>query len=241
MALPKLSHPTFKLTIPSTKQLINFRPFTVKEEKLILIAQTDENLESKISTIKQLISNCVSEEIDVDSLAIFDIEYIFINLRAKSVDNMLKFIVTDADDGKKYEVEVDLNLVEVNFTDLKQNKIQLTDEVGVIMKYPSFAMAQNVEKLFSTVDTASDYIDSALKVFVSCIDTIYDNDTVYVAGKDFTQEQAVEFISSISSSTFEKFDEFFKNLPTISVTGKYKNSLGAEKEAKIRGISDFFT
>lgn len=239
MALPKLSHPTFPLTIPSTKQKITYRPFTVKEEKLILIAQTEESIESKIDAIRKLIANCVTEDINMDSLAIFDIEYIFINLRAKSVDNILKLVVTDDEDNKKYEVEVDLNLVEVDFKDNKT--IQLNEQVGVVMRYPSFLMAQEVERAFAKVNTASDYIDSALKVFVSCIDKIYDNDTVFVAGKDFNEEQAIEFISSISSMAFEKFDNFFKNIPSVTLTAKYKNSSGKEKEVKIRGISDFFT
>jgi hypothetical protein len=242
MALPKISHPTFTLELPSNKTKIRYRPFTVKEEKIILIAQNTDSFDAKIDAIKQLINNCIlDKEFDVDNITMFDLEFIFINLRAKSVNNILTLNVEDEDDGKKYSVEVDLNNIEVIYPDKETNKIQLSDEVGVLMKYPAYKVTKDIEKLVELADKIEDYMDASLKIFASCIDKVYDNETVLIADVDFTNDEAVEFISNISSSAYEKFEEFFKAAPTVVAKGNYKNSNGVVKEIKIENISDFFT
>lgn len=168
MPLPKISQPIFSLTIPSTGKTIRYRPFTVREEKLLMIAQESGERKDIINTYKQLINNCCIDPIDVDRLASFDLEYFFVALRAKSVSNIAKVIVKDAEDGEEYEVEVNLDKVEVVKKKDVDNKIQLTDTIGVVLQYPTFDTIVNQQ---GNVDIVG--------ILRGCITQIFEGEEVY--------------------------------------------------------------
>jgi len=143
MTLPKIKHPLFKLVVPSTGKTVSYRPYTVQEEKLLLIVKMSEDLKEVIDTVKQIIKNCVVDEIDVDKLAMFDIEYIFINVRKVSVSNVVELVYTEED--KKYQFTVDLEDVKVKFDPTHTDKIQLSESLGVKMRYPDLETMLTME------------------------------------------------------------------------------------------------
>ena len=216
--LPKIDVPIYETSLISSGQKINFRPFLVKEQKLFLMASQSEDVKDMISSIKQVINNCVLSDIDVDSLSTFDLEYIFLQLRARSVNEIvnLKYncnnkIKTDNDEEKECGnvVDFDLNLLEIQPTkfDSHTNKIELSENLGVVMKYPTFNM---MDKL----NLESNDMDQILEVIINCIDYIYDKDNLYYA-KDSTKEELVEFIEGMQQTDLEKIQKFFDTLPKL--------------------------
>lgn len=233
MALPKISHPIFELTLPSTKQLIKYRPFLVKEEKILLTAQASEEPQDMINSIKQVINNCIlTEGVDVDHLTTFDLEYLFIKIRAKSVNNIITLSYKDLEDDKKYDVEVDLDSIEVKEDSDHSNKIEISSTSGIIMGYPSASLAANINASEGEMDIFFD-------VLKGCIETIYDGDAVYKASES-TPEELDEFIQSLDVNTFKKIQDFFTTMPKLYYEVKYTNSLGNEKVIPLTTLNDFF-
>ena len=238
MALPKIDHPIFTLELISTGEKIKFRPFTVKEEKIILIAQMSRDMDQIISAIKQVITNCVIEEnFDVEKIATFDVEYIFINLRAKSVNNMVSIYLTDNEDEKSYNFEINLDDIKIIRNPEHKNKFTLFNDVGIIMRYPPFDSAVKV----MNQGEKKDAITAILEMIGRCIDKVYKGDDLYIAGKDFNLEEAIEFINDSPIESVDTLKEFFDTFPTIEHEVHYTNSLGHERSYKLTGISDFFT
>lgn len=234
MGLPKIQAPLFALTIPSTKQEITYRPFLVKEEKILLIASESKDSKDIMRAIKQIINNCVQEDIDVNKLALFDLEYIFIKIRANSVDNLVEFTVTDKDDGKDYELALDLNEIEVKFPRKEvSNTVELSKDIGVQLRYPTPDLAEKISE-----DTSPAEI--TLLTIKNCIETVYDKDNVYPWNENSDAEQD-EFIESMPMDAFEKINEFFTYMPKLKHTLKYTNSEGKEKKIVLEGIKDFFS
>lgn len=229
MPLPKISQPIFSLTLPSTGKTIRFRPFTVREEKLLMIAQESGERKDVINTYKQLINNCCIDPVDVDKLASFDIEYFFINLRAKSVSNIAKVLVTNEDDGQQYEVEFNLDKVEVVKKDNVTNNIKLTDDVGVILQYPTFE---------DLVSMNADKVD-VLSVLRACIKQIYEGDEVFDVA-NYTVTELDEFILSLNKQQMEQIQVFFESMPKIVAKSKYMTQGGQVKDVTIEGIDNFF-
>jgi hypothetical protein len=163
MPLPKIDQPIFDMTIPSIGKTITFRPFLVKEEKILLIAQQSGNDTDVIRAIKQILNNCVLEDIDLDSLAIFDIEYMFLKLRSKSVNNIVKLSYRDVEDGEVYDFELDLDTIEVTIPENIGSKIEINDTVGMTMKYPSASITDRLKDFDTEVDLMTFFI-------VNCID-----------------------------------------------------------------------
>lgn len=228
MPLPKISQPIFSLTIPSTGKTIRYRPFTVREEKLLMIAQESGERKDIINTYKQLINNCCIDPIDVDRLASFDLEYFFVALRAKSVSNIAKVIVKDAEDGEEYEVEVNLDKVEVVKKKDVDNKIQLTDTIGVVLQYPTFDTIINQQ---GNVDIVG--------ILRGCITQIFEGEEVYDSA-NYTNKELDEFILSLNKQQMEKIQEFFEALPKIVVQAKYMSKDNKVKEVTIEGLDSFF-
>lgn len=226
MALPKIKHPTFRVKIPSNEREINIRPFTVQEEKLLLMAQESEDQKTIINTVKQIVNNCIlDEDININRLATFDLEYLILKIRAKSVSEIieLKYEI----DGEEIPVQINLDEVEVKKNKNHRNKFMITDSLGVIMRYPSI-----------DVIASDNSVDDIFNKITSCIESVYDNDNVY---NEFTQVEINEFVMSLPSEALKILGEFFNNMPKLEHTIKLKNKNGEEKEIVLRGLSDFFT
>lgn len=234
MALPKLSHPIYELTLPSTKKVIKYRPFLVKEEKLLLMAQSGNDSNEVINSIKQVINNCIiSEDVSVDDMTSFDIEYFFIKLRSKSVGNEIELVYRDLEDDKKYNVVVDLDDVEIKYNEAHNPKIEITKTMGMIMKYPS------VDASASLINAESDN-EVIFDIIAESIQQIYDENGVYDP-KDSTKEELGEFVSNLSIEVFQKVQEFFTTMPKLHYEVKYTNSLDKEKTVTLTTLNDFFT
>jgi len=238
MALPKLKVPLFDVTIPSTNKNAKFRPFLVKEEKILLMAQAGGTKKEIVNALKQIINNCVvlsdGSSVDVDHLTTFDLEYLFIKIRAKSVDNMVKLRYMDHEDQKHYDFEVPLDQIEIVHTPEHKNKIKVDKEVGVVLKYPTATMILKMEEL----DIAEE--DAALFMISSCIDYVYDTENVYPA-KDETPEELQTFVESLSVSAFTDIQKFFDTMPKLYYKIEYTNSMGTEREIELSSLDDFFT
>lgn len=233
MALPKINHPTFEVTLPSSKDKIVVRPFLVKEEKILLMAMQGEDSDEIINSIKQVINNCIiTEGVDIDKLATFDLEYLFLKIRARSVNNVIKLTYKDLEDELKYDVEVNLDEVEVKFDPAHTNKIEVTDKLGFYLAYPHAGMSEKI----SNTDSEADLFFDILK---NCIDKIYDGDNVYMAS-DSSSEELEEFLQNLDVKSFKKIQDFFQTMPRLYHEIKYTNSLGNERTIKLSSLNDFF-
>lgn len=232
--LPKVDKPLFELTIPSTKTVTKFRPFVVREEKILLIAQQSGQEKDILLAIKQVLNNCAADaKFDVNKLATFDLEYLFLKLRAKSVNNMIEVSYRDTEDDKIYSFKIDLD--EVNMLDEKNtnNKIVVNDTVGIVMKYPSVDILGNAPVEAGPTELVEYMVRS-------CIDSVYDTDNVYPAA-DYTTEELTEFIDSLDIDTFNRIRDFFDNLPQMYYKLEYVNTMGNAQKIEMTTLSDFFT
>ena len=234
MALPTMDLPTYDLVIPSNKKKIKFRPFLVKEEKVLLMAlETDEEKNIK-DAVFQLLKACISTRIKLENLASFDLEYIFLNIRAVSVGEIVQMNITCQDD-EKTQVKYNLNLTDVNvlFPEGHENKIMLTDDLGVIMKYPSFDGF--VEGQF----TDNKEFD-VIKVVAESIDQIFQGDEVYDESTT-SKKEFVQFVESLTNPQLEKIQAFFETAPRLEHSFKVTNpNTGVESEYTLRGLASFF-
>jgi len=234
MALPKIDKPLFELTIPSSGKAVKFRPFLVKEEKILLIAQSSDNDRDIVTAIKQVIGNCVVDSgFNTDNLTTFDLEYMFLKLRARSVNNVIEVSYRDLEDNQLYTFEIDLDEVDITKPKNVDTKIQVTDDVGIIMKYPSLALVNNIP----TEANASATLDYLIR---GCIDQIYDAENVYIVAEQ-PAEEVEEFIDSLDVPSFEKIRDFFDNIPKMYHKLEYKNKLGNDRVIELQSLRDFFT
>lgn len=236
MSLPIQNAPIYSLTIPSSKKTIKYRPFLVREEKSLLIAQMTNDVNVMLDTLKNVIESCVTTKIDVDKLASFDFEYIFSQLRAVSVGETvtLTFKCEKCDDEKaKTPVEINLKELVVDIPKEFTNKIPLYDNVGVIMKYPSVREIMNVQLAMGDVD-------DMFKAVIKCIDNIYDEDQVHKASEQ-TEEELLKFVESLKGEQFKKIENYFNTLPQLHTEVNYSCPVCKEKFTKdIAGLSNFF-
>ena len=235
MALPVMSTPTYELTVPSTKEKVKYRPFLVKEEKALMIAHQSEDATTMLDTLKGVIGACTFNKLDVTKLAMFDIEYIFLQLRAKSVGEIseLNFSCKQCNDPKaKMKVEIDLTQLEVTFDPEHTTDIQLFNDVGVKMKYPSL---QVVNRLKSTND-----VEAIFDIIVECIDCIYDNDNVYAAA-DQSRQELVDFINNLTQDQFGKLQKFFETMPKLEKTIEFDCPVCKYHHVQtLQGLDGFF-
>ena len=234
MALPKIDKPVFDVKVPSQNKMVKFRPFVVKEEKILLMAQQAGTEKDIILAIKQVLQNCCQDEsFDVDTLATFDLEYMFLKLRSRSVNNIVEVSYRDLEDEKTYDFKIDLEEVEMLQEGKVSNKIAITDEIGVVMKYPSVTILDGMPDDMDTADLVEYLV-------TKCIETIYDAENVYPIS-EHTDAEVKEFIEQLDIETFNKIKEFFDNLPQMYYKIEYKNSLGNERSVELTTLSDFFT
>jgi hypothetical protein len=236
MALPKLDVPIYEMVIPSTDEKIKYRPFLIKEEKILLIAMESGENEDIIQAVKQIVSECIFNKVKLGDMPMFDIEYMFLQIRSKSVGEVSKLKVLCQDDKKTYAtVKVDLTEIEVQVDDNHTNKIELSDEMGVIMKYPSIDS-------FSTAGIAEITASNMLDVIVACISQIYDKkgEEVFDA-KDSTKAELIEFVEQLNTKQFQDIQKFFDTMPKLRHEITVVNPK-TKKESKIvlSGLADFF-
>ena len=234
MTLPKIDKPLFSIMIPSLGKECLFRPFVVREEKILLTAQQSGQEKDIITAIKQVINNCIQDEtVNISNLALFDLEYIFIKLRARSVNNVVKLSYRDREDDKVYDFEVDLDEVEMLVPATVNNNIKVTDSIGIIMKYPS------VDIVNSIPDNATP--DQALSALMrNCIKDIFDEDTVYNVA-DYSEKELEDFIDDLQIHVFDEIRAFFEGAPKVYHKLTYTNSIGNERTIELSSLNDFFT
>lgn len=233
MTLPKIKHPVRKISIPSTGENITIRPMTVKEEKILMISKESTDNQDQISSVSQIIRNCVIEDdFDLSSCASFDAEYIFLNIISMSIQNEYELLVKD-DHGKNVPCVIDLNKVKVKFPEKKiSSKIMLDDNLGIEMKFITFADLEEASKLESENE-----VEEYMFLLKRCIRSIFDAENVY---DEFSDEELTEFIDDLTKESFDKIVEFFDNMPALRHTVKTKDSKGKEFEFELNGLSDFF-
>jgi hypothetical protein len=236
MPLPKLVVPEYELELPSTKETVKYRPFLVKEEKLLLTAMEMGGEKEMISAIKTIIKNCTNLKGKIDDLATFDIEYLFLRIRAKSVGEVSKVMITCPDDDEtQVAVEIPLDRIEVKWPDNYGNKIELNDTVGLIMKYPSI---DTFVKLNFTGENIT--VDNIFELASTCIDQVYEGEEVYDL-KNFTKKEVNEFLESMKSDQFIKLQNFFAEMPKLEYDIEVENpNTGVKSTVKLEGLGSFF-
>lgn len=234
MALPKLMHPTFELTVPSTKQKCKFRPFVVKEEKLLLMAKQSTEQNDIVNVLKQIITNCdVGSQLDVESLASFDVEYLFLKLRAKSVNNLIDLSYTDYEDEERYDFKINVDEIEITYDPAHTNIIKLSDQTGIVMKYPSM-------NLMSDMLGGEPVVDILFTMIKGCMQEYYDGDKI-TNFKDCKPEEVDEFVDNLPTSVIKDFELFFDTMPKMYHKLEYKNKKGTDRVIELKTLEDFFT
>ena len=238
MPLPKIATPTYELELPSTGQTIKYRPFLVKEEKLLVIALESEDTKQITTAIKTVIKNCIeTKNIKVEALPTFDIEYLFLNIRGKSVGEEIEVNVVCPDDGETYvpiKINVDDILVQKN--EEHSNKIKLDSTLMMEMKYPS--LDQFIKNNFDL--SSNNAMEQSFELVASCVDKIYNEDEVWAAS-DVTKKELMEFLDQMNSSQFKQIEKFFETMPKLSHTVKVKNpNTEVESDVVLEGLSSFF-
>ena len=236
MALPQVALPTYELEVPSSGKTIKYRPFVVKEEKLLLLALQSEDDKQIEDATKTLLKNCIQSRVKLEDLASFDLEYIFLQIRAVSVGEVVEMNLTCEDDGKT-QVRYNLNLTEVKVEKPEghSNKIMLSDTMGVIMKYPSFEEFVKVS-IMGKSSTADDVIE----IMAKCVDQIFDGEDVYDSSTT-SKKEFVEFVVGLTNKQFEDVQNFFVSAPVLKHEVKITNpNTGVENTVVIQGLSNFF-
>jgi hypothetical protein len=236
MNLPMLVTPTYVDVIPSTKQKVEYRPFLVKEEKILLMALEGNDREEIIRTVEQIFNNCIKTEgIDFKNLASFDFEYLMLKLRSKSVGEVveLNFRHNEDDCGELNSVEVNLDDIEVKFNDDHKDIVMITDEVGVKMKYPTIVSIESIDL------EEENNIKNVFDIFVNSIDYVFDKDNVY---SDYSKEDLIEFVENLNQAQFDKISNFFETMPKLKHEIKFKcKKCEKEVTTEVQGLQSFFT
>jgi hypothetical protein len=238
MGLPKISTPTYELELPSTEQPVKYRPFLVKEEKLLVIALESEDTKQITNAIKTVIKNCIlTKDIKVETLPTFDIEFLFLNIRGKSVGEQVDVNIICPDDNEtNVSVSINLDDIKVQKSEEHTNKIKVDRKIMMEMKYPS--LEQFIKNNFDFDDKNA--MDQSFDLIASCIDKIYTEDEVW-STSDVTKKEVTEFLESMNSSQFKDIEKFFETMPKLSHTIKVKNpKTEVESEVILEGLASFF-
>lgn len=238
MALPIINVPKYEITVPSTGKKIKVRPFLIKEQKILLIAQESEDLDVMINSIKEIITSCTDGAVDVETLAMFDLEYIILQIRAKSVGEVVEllFKCEDCVDNEKavVQINIDLTTIQIEHNPEHNKKILLFNDVGVVMKYPSFSLFKKLDET-----TENDYI-GYINLIQECIELVYDSDDVYPF-KDQSAESIESFIGDLTTEQFDKIKKFFDTTPKLRKEVEYKCPVcNKEHKKTLEGIKSFF-
>jgi hypothetical protein len=235
MPLPKLTVPEYELELPTSKEKVLYRPFLVREEKILFMAMESQEEKEMINAVKTIIKNCTNIKKKVEDLATFEIEYLFLKIRSKSVGETATFLVTCPDDGEtQVEVNVDLNSVEVQFSDDHSRKIKLDDSVSVLMKYPS------LDTFIKTNLSDNPGMDDMFELASQCMEQITDGDEVWET-KSVKKAELMEFLESMNSEQFKKIQNFFETMPKLKQEIEVKNpNTGVESTVTLEGLASFF-
>ena len=236
MALPTMDVPTYELEIPSNKKKLKFRPFLVKEEKVLLMAMESGNEKNIRDAVLNLLKNCIQSRIKVENLATFDLEYIFLNIRAVSVGEVVEMTITCQDDNET-QVRYNLNLTDVSvfFPEGHTSKIMISDDTGVIMKYPSFDEFVKV-----SIAGKNSTGDDVIAIIAKCIDQIFDAEDVYDSSTT-SKKEFVQFVEGLTNKQFESVEKFFETAPVLKHEIVIKNpNTGVENTMVIQGLANFF-
>ena len=240
MPLPKIATPSYELELPSTGQTITYRPFLVKEEKLLVIALESEDTKQITNAIKAVIRACVlTKGIKVETLPTFDIEYLFLNIRGKSVgeDLDVKLICPD-DNETEVDVVISLDDIQIQKPEGHSNQIKLDNNLMMELKYPS--LNEFIKNNFDPNDTSKNPMDQSFDLIGSCINKIYNEDEVWVAA-DCSKKEINDFLDSMNSNQFKEVEKFFETMPKLSHTVKVKNpKTKVESDVVLEGLASFF-
>ena len=237
MALPIIESPRYELTLPSSDVQVQFRPFIVKEEKILLMAMETKDNNQIVSATKDILKACTYEALDIDTLPMFDVEYLLLQIRSKSVGEVAKFKVICPDDKQTAaDVEFDLSAVQVQVDDDHSNKVVIDEErkLGLVLNYPSLGITK------AGFDVNKENVETMFKVVASCIDHIYEGDKTYPA-KDSTKKELVEFLEGLSQKAFLKIKKFFDTMPQLRHEVEVTNpKTGIVSKVTFKGLQDFF-
>lgn len=237
MPLPKLSVPEYELQLPTTNEKIKYRPFLVREEKILLMAMESQDEKEMVNSVKTIIKNCTNIKRKVEELATFEIEYLFLKIRAKSVGETSTFMITCPDDGEtQVEVKVDLDDVDLEMSDDHSRKIMLDDTIGVLMKYPS--LDTFVKLNLTSEDTPT--MDNMFELAATSLDQIFEGEEVWEA-KSISKKEIMEFLEGMNSEQFQKIQAFFETMPKLKKVLTVKNpKTEVESEVVLEGLAAFF-
>jgi len=234
MPLPKIEYPINEITVPSLKKSAKFRPMLVKEEKILLMAKTSEDENDIFNAVLQVVNNCaVDGTLDVTKLSIFDLEYLFLKIRAFSIGETTEVSFRDIEDEKVYDFVIDLNEIEVDFPEGIDSTIKINDSSGFTLRYPPATLYSDKDFLSTEPNKVFD------KLVLKCIDKVFDGDQVYESSL-YKKEELDEFVESLPIKTYEEIRTFFTNVPSMKHEIKYTNSKGSERTIVLRNLSDFF-
>mgnify|MGYP001099344471 FL=1 len=237
MALPIIENPRYELTLPSSDVQVQFRPFVVKEEKILLMAMETKDNNEIVTATKDILKACTYEKLDIESLPMFDIEYLLLQIRSKSVGEVAKFKVICPDDKQTAaDVELDLSAVQVQVDDDHSNKVVIDEErkLGLVLNYPSLGITK------AGFDVNKENVETMFNVVASCIDHIYEGDKTYPA-KDSTKKELVEFLEGLSQQAFLKIKKFFDTMPQLRHEVEVINpKTGIKSTVTFKGLQDFF-
>ena len=238
MPLPKISTPTYEMVLPSSNKKIKYRPFLVKEEKFLILAMESQDTATVANAVKDVLKNCIlSRGIKVEKLSTFDIEYLFLNIRGKSVGEAIEVMVTCPDDGKtQVPTSINIDEIKVIIDDDHQRDIKLDDTYSLRMRYPS--LDEFVKNNFATASDIS--VDDTFDLIASCVDQVYSEEESWAAA-DCTQKELTQFVESLNSNQFKEVEKFFDTMPKLSHTVKVINpNTKKENEVVLEGLQNFF-
>ena len=238
MPLPTISTPTYELTLPSSNRKIKYRPFLVKEEKILILAMESQDSKQIARAVKDVITKCIlSKGIKVEKLATFDIEYLFLNIRGKSVGEQIEVMVTCPDDNKtQVPMSINVDTIKVQKDENHSPDIVLDDVYTLRMKYPS--LTEFIKNNFGALEDMN--VDDTFELIASCIDQVYSEEESW-ASEESTKKELITFIESLNSSQFKKVEKFFETMPKLSHTVTVTNpNTQVESDIKIEGLQNFF-
>ena len=233
MALPRVNVPQYELELPSTKEKITYRPFLVKEEKILLLALEEGDDESIARALKQIVHNCTYEKMEIEKLPLFDLEYVFLRVRAKSVGEVAELKLLCEDDGETYaDVSIPLEDIEVSFTEGHTSEIKLDDEILVKMRYPTYEMLG--------MDPGDMTVERTFELVGKCIDNVFEGEKVHERA-DFNDKDLSEFLDSLNSKQFKDIQAFFETMPKLKYEVKFKNPKTKKNNTvTLEGLQSFF-
>jgi len=238
MPLPTISTPTYELILPSSNKKIKYRPFLVKEEKILILAMESQDSKQIARAVKDVLSKCIlSKGIKVERLSTFDIEYLFLNIRGKSVGEQIEVMVTCPDDGKtQVPMSINIDSIKIQRDETHERDIKLDDTYTLRMKYPS--LSEFIKNNFSSVENMN--VDDTFDLIASCVDQVYSEEESW-ASEECTKKELNNFIESLNSSQFKMVEKFFETMPKLSHTVKVTNpNTKVESDIKIEGLQSFF-